>query len=383
MNKKGCCRTTNKKLSVHDWLCDLPETITESDFVEVQFKNTRKNFYLNNSKLDLFKGDMVAVESSPGHDIGEVTLTGKLVILQMKKNNIDMSKFEVRKVYRKVRDVDMEKYNEAKAKEQETMIKARQIAESLKLNMKIGDVEYQGDGNKAIFYYIADERVDFRQLIKVFAETFRIRIEMKQIGARQEAGRIGGIGPCGRELCCSKWMTSFSTVSTSAARYQDLSLNPQKLAGQCAKLKCCMNYELDTYMDASKTLPSKEINLETKDSIYYHFKTEVFKGMITYSTSQEFAANLVTISSERAKEIIRMNKKGQKPVQLNEEKQQTEEKKVVTEYENVVGQDSLTRFDKSKKDGKNNHKRHNPNNRQNNNRPKNQGNNPNNNPNQK
>lgn len=383
MNKKGCCRTTNKKLSVHDWLCDLPETITESDFVEVQFKNTRKSYYLNNSKLDLFKGDMVAVESSPGHDIGEVTLTGKLVILQMKKNNIDMSKFEVRKVYRKVRDVDMEKYNEAKAKEQETMIKARQIAESLKLNMKIGDVEYQGDGNKAIFYYIADERVDFRQLIKVFAETFRIRIEMKQIGARQEAGRIGGIGPCGRELCCSKWMTSFSTVSTSAARYQDLSLNPQKLAGQCAKLKCCMNYELDTYMDASKTLPSKEINLETKDSVYYHFKTEVFKGMITYSTSQEFAANLVTISSERAKEIIRMNKKGQKPVQLNEEKQQTEEKKVVTEYENVVGQDSLTRFDKSKKDGKNNHKRHNHNNRHNNNRPKNQGNNPNNNPNQK
>ena len=380
MNKQGCCRTTEKKLSVHDWLCDLPETVTESDFVEVQFKNTRKGYFLNNTKIDLFKGDMVAVESSPGHDIGEITLTGKLVILQMKKNNINLSKFEIRKVYRKVRDVDMEKYNEAKAKEQETMIKARQIAESLKLNMKIGDVEYQGDGNKAIFYYIADERVDFRQLIKVFAETFRIRIEMKQIGARQEAGRIGGIGPCGRELCCSKWMTSFSTVSTSAARYQDLSLNPQKLAGQCAKLKCCMNYELDSYVDASKTLPSKEINLETKDSVYYHFKTEVFKGMITYSTSQDFAANLVTISSERAKEIIRMNKKGQKPLLLNEEKQQTEEKKVSTEYENVVGQDSLTRFDKQKKEGQNNHhhKRNNhykhkinknPNNNPNNNQP--------------
>lgn len=362
MNKNGCCRTTDKKLSVHDWLCDLPETVKETDMVEVQFKNTRKNYYLNNSKLDLCKGDMVAVESSPGHDIGEVTLTGKLVLLQMKKNNVDMSKFEVRKVYRKVRDVDMEKYQEAKAKEQETMIKARQIAESLKLNMKIGDVEYQGDGNKAIFYYIADERVDFRQLIKVFAETFRIRIEMKQIGARQEAGRIGGIGPCGRELCCSKWMTSFSTVSTSAARYQDLSLNPQKLAGQCAKLKCCMNYELDSYMDASKGLPSRDVNLETKDAIYYHFKTEVFKGMITYSTSPEFAANLVTISSERSKEVIRMNKKGQKPLQLSEEKPETTEKKS-SEYENVVGQDSLTRFDAQKKDRRNNHnnKRHNQN----------------------
>lgn len=352
MNKKGCCRTTDKKLSVHDWLCDLPETVQETDMVEVQFKNTRKSYYLNNSKLDLFKGDMVAVEASPGHDIGEVTLTGKLVLLQMKKNNIDTTKFEVRKVYRKVRDVDMEKYHEAKAREQETMIKARQIAENMKLNMKIGDVEYQGDGNKAIFYYIADERVDFRQLIKVFAETFRIRIEMKQIGARQEAGRIGGIGPCGRELCCSKWMTSFSTVSTSAARYQDLSLNPQKLAGQCAKLKCCMNYELDAYVDASKGLPSKEITLETKDSIYYHFKTEVFKGTITYSTSPDFAANLVTISAERAKEIIRINKKGQKPVSLEEEKQtQTSEKNVSTEYENVVGQDSLTRFDKQKREG--------------------------------
>ena len=352
INKTGCCRTSDKKLSVHDWLCDLPETVQETDMVEVQFKNTRKSYYLNNNKLDLFKGDMVAVEASPGHDIGEVTLTGKLVLLQMKKNNIDTTKFEVRKLYRKVRDVDMEKYHEAKAREQETMIKARQIAESLKLNMKIGDVEYQGDGNKAIFYYIADERVDFRQLIKVFAETFRIRIEMKQIGARQEAGRIGGIGPCGRELCCSKWMTSFSTVSTSAARYQDLSLNPQKLAGQCAKLKCCMNYELDAYMDASKGLPSKEIQLETKDNIYYHFKTEVFKSAITYSTSPDFAANLITISAERAKEVIRMNKKGQKPLTLEEEKQaQNAEKKVSTEYENVVGQDSLTRFDKQKREG--------------------------------
>ncbi|MBP1637863.1 MAG: hypothetical protein H6Q18_652, partial [Bacteroidetes bacterium] len=257
------------------------------------------------------------------------------------------------RVYRKVRETDMEKYNEAKAKEQETMIKSRQIAESLKLNMKIGDVEYQGDGNKAIFYYIADERVDFRQLIKVFAETFRVRIEMKQIGARQEAGRIGGIGPCGRELCCSEWMTNFSTVSTSAARYQDLSLNPQKLAGQCAKLKCCMNFELDTYMDANKYLPSKEVQLETKDSVYYHFKTDIFKALITYSTAQNFGANLVTISSERAKEIILMNKKGQKPSQLDIP--QNEEKKPA-DYENVVGQDSLTRFDvKNKNTSHQNH----------------------------
>lgn len=348
MNKKGCRNNTRQKLSVHDWLCDLPETVHDTDFVEVQFKNTRKSYFLNSNKIDLEKGDLVAVESSPGHDIGEVTLVGKLVTLQMKKNNVDLEKFEMRRVYRKVRDVDMEKYNEAKAKEQDTMIKARQIAESLNLQMKIGDVEYQGDGNKAIFYYIADERVDFRQLIKVFAETFRVRIEMKQIGARQEAGRIGGIGPCGRELCCSKWMTNFSTVSTSAARYQDLSLNPQKLAGQCAKLKCCMNYELDSYIDASKNLPSKEVQLETKDATYYHFKTEVFKGMISYSTSPNFAANLVTINAERAKEIIRMNKKGQKPERLDEE--QNNDKKQ-SEYENVVGQDSLTRFDVKKKNG--------------------------------
>jgi len=260
----------------------------------------------------------------------------------MQKNNIDFEKFEVKRIYRKVREADMEKYNEAKAREQETMIKSRQIAESLHLNMKIGDVEFQGDGNKAIFYYIADERVDFRQLIKVFAETFRVRIEMKQIGARQEAGRIGGIGPCGRELCCSKWMTNFSTVSTSAARYQDLSLNPQKLAGQCAKLKCCMNFELDTYMDANKSLPSREVQLETRDALYYHFKTDIFKGLITYSTAPNFAANLVTITADRAKEIISMNKKGQKPAQL--EVPQNEEKKQA-EYENVVGQDSLTRFD--------------------------------------
>ncbi len=363
MNKKGCNRNSNQKLATFDWLCDLPETQKETDFVEIQFKNTRKGYFLNNTKIPLEKGDMVAVESSPGHDIGEVTLVGKLVLLQMRKNNVHPDKIEVRRVYRKAKETDLEKYQEAKAKEQETMIKSRQIAENLKLNMKIGDVEFQGDGNKAIFYYIADERVDFRQLIKVFAETFRVRIEMKQIGARQEAGRIGGIGPCGRELCCSGWMTNFNSVSTSAARYQDISLNPQKLAGQCAKLKCCLNYELDSYMDAIKDFPSKEIQLETLDNTYYHFKTDVFKGLISYSTSQNFGANVVTVSAKRAKEVIALNRKGQKPDVLDDHSED-EVKPVVIDYENGVGQDSLTRFDTTKKRSSTKNKRSNsPNNR--------------------
>ena len=360
MNKKGCHRNSTQKLSTFDWMCDLPETQKDTDFVEVQFKNTRKGYFLNSTKIPLEKGDIVAVESSPGHDIGEITLVGRLVLLQMKKYNVNPEKIEIRRVYRKAKETDLEKYQEAKGKEQATMIKARQIAESLKLNMKIGDVEFQGDGNKAIFYYIADERVDFRQLIKVFAETFRVRIEMKQIGARQEAGRIGGIGPCGRELCCSGWMTNFNSVSTSAARYQDISLNPQKLAGQCAKLKCCMNFELDSYMDAIKDFPSKEIQLETLDNTYYHFKTDVFKGMISYSTSANFGANVVTISSKRAKEIIAMNKRGTKPDTLNEQIE-NDTKQAPVDYENVVGQDSLTRFDTQKK--RPNHKNKKPNNR--------------------
>jgi cell fate regulator YaaT (PSP1 superfamily) len=347
MIKKGCDCRSDKKLGVYDWLSDLPETMKDTDFVEVQFKNTRKGFFLNSTKIPLEKGDVVAVEASPGHDIGEVTLLGRLVLLQMNKNNIDPERYEIRRVYRKAREVDIEKSNESKAREQETMIKARQIAESLKLNMKIGDVEFQGDGNKAIFYYIADERVDFRQLIKVFAETFRIRIEMKQIGARQEAGRIGGIGPCGRELCCSGWMTNFSSVSTVAARHQDISLNPQKLAGQCGKLKCCMNFEVDTYIDAQKDFPSKEMSLETSDNTYYHFKTDVFKGLITYSTSKEFGANLVTIDVDRAKTVMALNKRGQRPDTL--EVKTDGNKPVPVDYTNVVGQDSLTRFDSTKK----------------------------------
>jgi len=362
ITKKGCDCRSDKKLGVYDWLSDLPETMKDTDFVEVQFKNTRKGYFLNSTKIALEKGDVVAVEASPGHDIGEVTLIGRLVLLQMNKNNIDPERYEIRRVYRKAREVDIEKFNESKAREQQTMIKARQIAESLKLNMKIGDVEFQGDGNKAIFYYIADERVDFRQLIKVFAETFRIRIEMKQIGARQEAGRIGGIGPCGRELCCSGWMTSFSSVSTVAARHQDISLNPQKLAGQCGKLKCCMNFEVDTYIDAQKDFPSKEMPLETSDNTYFHFKTDVFKGLITYSTSKEFGANLITIDVERAKTVIALNKRGQRPDTLDVKLDGN--KPVPVDYTNVVGQDSLTRFDSAKKSqGKNNNSNNNRSNR--------------------
>ena len=347
MGKKGCSKIQNNKLNTYDWLCDVPDAENATDYVEVQFKNTRKGYFLNNSKIPLEKGDMVAVEASPGHDIGTVTLTGKLVLLQMKKNNIRTGEgYEPKKVYRKAKPTDIEKYEEAKAKEHVTMIRSRQIAADLGLNMKIGDVEYQGDGNKAIFYYIADERVDFRQLIKVLAEAFRVRIEMKQIGARQEAGRIGGIGPCGRELCCSSWMTSFVSVATGAARYQDISMNPQKLAGQCAKLKCCINYEVDAYVEAQKRLPSREIVLETKDNNYYHFKTDIFKREITYSTDKSFAANLITITTERAFDVINMNKKGSKPVTLEADTKPQPPKR---DAQDILGQDSVTRFDSVKK----------------------------------
>ena len=339
---QGCGRQ-DKKLNVFDWLVDVPGNLDETDFVEVQFKNTRKGYYLNSNKIPLQKDDVVAVEASPGHDIGTVTLTGSLVLLQMKKARIK-SDAEVRRVYRKAREVDMEKYNEAKAKEQDTMIRSRQIAKDLGLNMKIGDVEYQGDGNKAIFYYIADGRVDFRQLIKVLADVFKVRIEMKQIGARQEAGRIGGIGPCGRELCCATWMTNFVSVSTGAARFQDISMNPQKLAGQCAKLKCCMNYEVDVYVEAMKRFPARDITLETQDSTYYHFKSDILKREITYSTDKSFAANLVTISTRRAFDVINLNKKGVKPESLLEDGDKEEPQRV-----DLLDQDSVTRFDNVKK----------------------------------
>ena len=295
-----CCKSCgrqDKQLNTYDWLADIPGNADESELVEVQFKNTRKGYFRNSNKIPLEKGDIVAVEATPGHDIGVVTLTGRLVPLQMKKANIK-SEADIKRIYRKAKPVDMEKYNEAKAREHSTMIRSRQIALDLNLNMKIGDVEYQGDGNKAIFYYIADERVDFRQLIKVLADAFRVRIEMKQIGARQEAGRIGGIGPCGRELCCATWMTSFVSVSTSAARFQDISLNPQKLAGQCAKLKCCLNYEVDCYVEAQKRLPSREITLETKDGEFFFFKADILSNQITYSCWNKRASPALTAAGK-------------------------------------------------------------------------------------
>lgn len=345
MSCRGCGRQNNK-LNTYDWLADIPGNDLQ-DMVEVQFKNTRKGYYKNSNGLRLEKGDIVAVEASPGHDIGTVTLTGRLVALQMRKANLK-SDAEIKRVYRKAKPVDIEKYEEAKAREHDTMIRSRKIAEELGLQMKIGDVEYQGDGNKAIFYYIADERVDFRQLIKVLADAFHVRIEMKQIGARQEAGRIGGIGPCGRELCCATWMTNFVSVSTGAARFQDISLNPQKLAGQCAKLKCCLNYEVDAYVESQKRLPSKEIQLETADATYYWFKADILKGMVTYSTDKSFLANEATISAKRAFEIINMNKRGEKPEKLLADGAQTEPEAP----KDLLEQESLTRFDKKKSKNK-------------------------------
>lgn len=338
------------KLHSFNWLGDIPGQHADDEIVEVLFKNTRKGFYRNSTNIPLEIGDMVAVEASPGHDIGKVTLVGKLVRCQMKKAGIK-NEAEIKRVFRKARPNDLEKFEEAKARENDTMIRSRKIAESLNLNMKIGDVEYQGDGCKAIFYYIADERVDFRQLIKILADTFKIRVEMKQIGSRQEAGRIGGIGPCGRPLCCASWMTNFVSVATSAARYQDISLNPQKLAGQCAKLKCCLNFEADAYVECVKQLPSKEIRLETTDATYYHFKTDIFKKELTYSTDKSVPANLVTISADRAFEIIAMNKRGEKPMSLVHDDKETE--KPGTQYNDILGQD-ITRFDKKKKKKKKN-----------------------------
>lgn len=337
------CGCSKHQLNTFDYNSDIPGNDEFSDLVEVQFKNTRKGYFRNDNHLDLQKGDVVAVEASPGHDIGTVTLTGSLVPLQMKKAQPKNSG-EIKRIYRKARTTDLEKWQEARSRENDTMIQSRQIAKSLELDMKIGDVEYQGDCNKAIFYYIADSRVDFRKLIRVLADTFHVRVEMRQIGARQEAGRIGGIGPCGRELCCSTWMKNFQTVSTGAARQQDISPNPQKLAGQCGKLKCCLNYELDVYNEAHKSLPERNVQLETADGTYYHFKADILSGQITYSTDKRMAANLVTISAERALEVIEMNREGNKP-ELLDDGQQPAQKKVV----DLAEQDDLTRFDKAKK----------------------------------
>lgn len=340
-------REPRGKLSATDWLKDKPGSLNSGNLIEVIFKNTRVGFFDNTDNIKLKIGDLVVVDGSPGYDIGRVNMVGHLVRLQMKKAGIkDLN--DIKKVYRIADDDDLAKFEEARSREHSTMIKARSIAEDLGLAMKIGDVEFQGDGTKAIFYYIADERVDFRKLIRILAETFKVRIEMKQIGARQEAGRIGGIGPCGRPLCCSSWMNRFVSVGTGAARIQDLSMNPQKLAGQCGKLKCCLNFEIDAYAEAHKDLPHKDTVLETLDNVYFLFKTDILGRKLTYSTDKHLPANLVTIDASRAWEIIDSNKKGVRPEFISEESSV----QTVSEFGDIIGQDSLTRFDK-----KNNNKK--------------------------
>ena len=343
------------KLTVYNWMKDTPEGCTPSEIVEVRFKNTRKGFYLNNSNLKLDIGDIVAVEAALGHDIGIVSLTGELVREQMRLKKVDLERNPLKKIYRKAKPHDIEKWQQAIALEHDTMIRSRIIAADLGLDMKIGDVEYQGDKTKAIFYYIANDRVDFRKLIKILAETFHIRIEMKQIGARQEAGRIGGIGSCGRKLCCSTFITNFISVSTSAARYQDISLNAQKLAGQCGKLKCCLNYEVDAYIDEQKDFPSTNIWLNTGEGMLYHQKTDIFGRNMSYSFDKEGRSTLIKLSVARVKEIIAMNKRGQIPAKaIDSEK----EEQVNIGYTDGVGEESLNRFDEKKQNqGKRNHSR--------------------------
>ncbi|UCG28682.1 MAG: hypothetical protein JSV24_04800 [Bacteroidales bacterium] len=353
-NTRLCIKTTQvkspkytgscHKLNTYDWLNDIPETPVKPDLVEVRFKNTRKDFYRNSNQIRLRIGDLVAVEATPGHDIGIVSLTGELVTNQMKKCNIQVESDDFKKVYRKAKPADIEKWEEAIQLENSTMLKARKIAVDLNLEMKIGDVEYQGDKTKAIFYYIAEGRVDFRELIKVLAEEFKIRIEMRQIGARQEAGRIGGIGSCGRELCCSSWITNFVSVTTNAARYQELSLNPQKLAGQCGKLKCCLNYELGCYIDAQKDFPDTAVPIETEQGTAYHQKTDIFRRIMWYSYEKESSVNLIPVPVERVIQLLDLNIKGTKIPALTEQQRTTGNR--IIDYGNRVGEDSLTRFDK-------------------------------------
>jgi cell fate regulator YaaT (PSP1 superfamily) len=330
------------KLDSFDWLKNLPEVDNKNEIVEVRFKNTRKGFYKNVNGLRLEIGDIVAVEASPGHDIGRVSMVGQLVTEQLKELKVTPSSEDMKKVYRKAKPVDIQKWEDAKKLETPTMLRSRKISEELKLNMKIGDVEYQGDKTKAIFYYIADERVDFRQLIKVLADEFKVRIEMRQIGARQEAGRIGGIGSCGRELCCSTHITNFVSVTTTHAKYQELSLNPQKLAGQCSKLKCCLNFELDCYVDAQKQFPPREIPLELADNTVWFQKMEVHKGIYWYSTDPHSAVNLTAVTVQRVREIQEMNRKGKKPERLLVIEDSID---LSTASADLLKNNSLTRFD--------------------------------------
>lgn len=352
--KPGC-----NKLDCFNWLNNLPECVNDNEIVEVRFKNTRKGFYRNVNNLRLEIGDIVAVEASPGHDIGRVSMTGRLVHEQLKELKAQPASDDLKKVYRKAKAVDLQKWEEAKKLEIPTMLRSRKISEELKLNMKIGDVEYQGDKTKAIFYYIADERVDFRQLIKVLADEFRVRIEMRQIGARQEAGRIGGIGSCGRELCCSIYITNFNSVTTTHAKYQELSLNPQKLAGQCGKLKCCLNFEFDCYVDAQKEFPPRDIPLETSDGTVYFQKMEVHKGIYWYTRDLHSTGNLIAVPVERVREIQEMNRKGQKPQHIIDSNQDWDP---TPPSEDLLENNSLTRFDTiktGKKQRRHSHKKKN------------------------
>ena len=336
--RRGCC-----KLEDYDWLQGVTQN-QFADIYEVRFKNTRKGFYVNASNQSIKMGDMVIVEAQSGHDLGIVTLEGPLVGRQMRCKGLDPETVELKKIYRRAKQLDIEKWQEAIAREQETMIRARQIAVELGLEMKIGDVEFQGDGTKAIFYYIADGRVDFRQLIKVFAEEFRIRIEMKQIGARQEAGLIGGLGVCGRELCCANYITNFKSITTAAARCQDLSLNPQKLAGQCGKLKCCLNYEVATYMDAQARLPKVSEPLDFEDGLAYLVKTDILRGIMYFSYEKGSLANIYPLDASEVREIIKMNRNGVRPESLK-----TEPEPEIPEFITAVGDDSITRFDTPKR----------------------------------
>ena len=342
------CFSSCAKLDNFNWIADIPPSSgTDTDLVEIRFKNTRKGIYRNVNQLRLAKGDIVAVESSPGQDIGIVSLTGPLVLRKLAINGTSPESDDFKKIYRKAKPVDLDKWREAIDLEQNTMIRSRKISAKLNLDMKIGDVEYQGDKTKAIFYYIADERVDFRELIKLLADEFKIRVEMKQIGARQEAGRIGGIASCGRELCCSTWLSAFVSVTTAAARYQEVSLNPQKLAGQCGKLKCCINYEVVSYLDNLKDFPPKDIVLKTKQSEWFHQKTDVYRKIFWYSTVKLSMINMIPVSVEKVKDIIRLNAEGIIPENLEA---LTAKKEVISDfYQNSAGQDSLTRFDQQKK----------------------------------
>jgi len=346
----GTCGTDScNKLTVFDWLgnMNLPNGETPFDCVEIRFKNSRKEFYRNTEKLTLSIGDVVATEASPGHDVGIVTLTGELVKIQMKKKGIKPNSSEIQKIYRKASQKDIDIWREARDKEESMKVKAREIAIFLKLQMKISDIEFQGDGSKAIFYYTADDRVDFRQLIKEFAQTFKTRIEMKQVGFRQEASRLGGIGSCGRELCCSTWLTDFRSVNTSAARYQQLSLNPQKLAGQCGKLKCCLNYELDTYLDALKDFPDFETKLHTEKGEAICQKQDIFKGLMWFAYVDNFA-NWHVLKTEQVREIVSQNKQKINVSSLEDFAIEIIVEKEVN-FNNAMGQESLTRFDQPKK----------------------------------